>query len=198
MFNLSHRRTEGGLIPRLEFDAVLALDFAPANEWTWICYSPKWSLLPVEYPACDAMESIIDGLDYDTGGTHKLEDFDLDTILACETQDRDALQEFIDDFGVFEDYPGEPPLVVGIYPYNDIEGTDFWKECAAAITSSRELRQAIEGGIEPKLNESFNDSGRWHVELGDRIPAEDEPLNCAPDELFFAVKIYREYPVVKP
>lgn len=198
MFNLSHRRTEGGLIPRLEFDAVLARDFAPANEWTWICYSPKWSLLPVEYPACDAMESIIDGLDYDKGGTHELEDFDLDTILACETQDRDALQEFIDDFGVFKDHPGEPPLVVGIYPYNDIEGADFWKECAAAITSSRELRQAIEGGIEPKLNESFNDSGRWHVELGDRIPAEDEPLNCAPDELFFAVKIYREYPVVKP
>lgn len=198
MFTLSYRRTKDGLIPRLEFDAILALDFDPERYYDGVCRQPLWSLLPHYERYCDATESIIKEVGY-YGNVQEMEEFDFDTIYSCEVKEPEDFKKFFETFGVWEDGDPEyeePSELVGVLPYDEEAGY-FHEPFAAALKSSRELRRTLEYNVAYKLNEMFSDMD-WDAEIGDLCPDEHTPRFCSAEEVFFAVKIYREYPVVKP
>lgn len=198
MFTLSYHRTKNGLIPRLEFDAILALDFNTERYYDGVCRQPMWSLLPHYERYCDATESIIREVGY-FGNVQEMEEFDFDTIYSCEVSEPEDFEKFFEDFGVWEDGDPEyeePRELVGVLPYSETAGY-LDKPLAAAIKSSRGLRLTLEHNLAYKMGDMFSDTD-WNAEIGDLCPDEHTPWQKSAEEVFFEVKIYREYPVVKP
>lgn len=204
MFNLTHRPTDDGLVPRLEFDVILAVDCT--HQYTdWCCY-PEWSLLPRPDISGDAVENLIGEFGYYGNAGNEFDDFDFDSIYGSEVKPPAAFEEFFDNFGVWNDSdmePGDRPELVGVYPENDIhrengEPAVFWEDFTRAVMSSSEFKGALEWGVQGKINDLFGTNQEWNLEITKACPDELKPRFAGREEVFFAAKIYREYPVVKP
>lgn len=204
MFDLSYRPTDDGLVPRLEFDVILAVDCA--HQYTGWCYYPEWSLLPRTDISGDAVENLIGALGYYGEAGNELDDFDFDSIYGSEVKPPAAFEEFFDNFGVWKDGDPdyeEPRELVGVYPENDIhrengEPAVFWEDFTRAVMSSSEFKGALEGGVQGKINDLFGTSQEWNLKITGACPDELKPRFSGREEVFFTAKIYREYPVVKP
>lgn len=204
MFDLTHRPTDDGLVPRLEFDVILAVDCS--HQHTSWCYYPEWSLLPRPDISGDAVENLIWSLGYYGNAGNEFDDFDFDNIYGSEVKPPAAFEEFFKNFGVWQDGDPdyeEPRELIGVDPDNLIHNEDgkpavFWEEFTDAVMSSREFKGTLEWGVQEKINDLFDAHQEWNLEITGACPDALKPWNSDRGEVFFTAKIYREYPVVKP
>lgn len=157
MFNLTHRPTDEGLVPRIEFDVILAV-YCDYNRIGY-CDYPEWNLLLWNDTRCDALYKIIEPVEYHSGnGTQELEDFNFDTVYGNEISQPAAFERFFENFGVWQDGDPdyeEPRELIGVDPDNLVDNEDgkpavFWEEFTDAVMSSREFKSALEWGVHKK------------------------------------------------
>lgn len=205
MFDLTHRPTDNGLVPRLEFDVILAV-YCDYNRIGY-CDYPTWNLLTRNDMRCDAIYNIIEPVEYHSGnGTQEFEDFNFDTIYGNDISQPAAFEQFFENFGVRQDGDPdyeEPRELIGVDPDNLVHNEDgkpavFWEEFTDAVMSSREFKGTLEWGVQEKINDLFDAHQEWNLEITGACPDELKPWNTDHGEVFFTAKIYREYPVVKP
>lgn len=205
MFDISYRPTDDGLVPRLEFDVILAV-YCDYNHIGY-CDYPTWNLLTRNDMRCDAIYNIIEPLEYNSGnGTQEFEDFHFDTIYGNEISQPAAFEQFFENFGVWQDGDPdyeEPRELIGVNPDILVHNEDgkpavFWEEFTDAVMSSREFKGALEWGVQEKINDLFDAHQEWNLEITGACPDGLKPWNTDHGEVFFTAKIYREYPVVKP
>lgn len=205
MFNLSYRPTDDGLVPRLEFDVILAV-YCDYNRIGYCCH-PEWNLFPRTDLSGDFIDRVIEPVGYHSGnGTQELDDFNFDTVYGNEVKASPAFEEFFENFGVWRDGDpewGEPRELIGVDPVNIVHREDgkpavFWEEFTNAVLSSREFKGALEWGVQDKINDLFDANQEWQLEITGACPDGLKPWHTDHGEVFFSAKIYREYPVVKP
>lgn len=183
MFDLTHRPTDDGLVPRLEFDVILAV-YCDYNRIGY-CDYPTWNLLTRNDMRCDAIYNIIEPVEYHSGnGTQEFEDFNFDTIYGNDISQPAAFEQFFENFGVWQDGDPdyeEPRELIGVDPDNLIHNEDgkpavFWEEFTDAVMSSREFKGTLEWGVQEKKSTTCSTLTRnGTLRLPGRAPTRSSP-----------------------